>query len=103
MSTQQEAARLKGLFKDVSPVEVTVIVDLQGKLPSEVAQMLPKFTVIEQEESNPAFGLLVDVNSGRIFSLRSGLSPHIKESFDGILFKSGIMSKDMAVAAGGVW
>lgn len=52
---------------------------------------------------NPAFGLLIDQAAGRVFSLRSGLSPAVEETLNGIRFKTGIMSREVVEAAGGLW
>lgn len=101
MATRSEAQRLKTLFKGIKTLEVTGVVDLQGKTPLEIAQLLPKFTDMSQDDSNPACGFLVA--NGRIFTLRSGLSPHVKETLNGLPFQSGLLTVDLADAAGGLW
>ena len=98
-----EAARLRGLFEDVEPVEVTGRINLEGRSPQDIARMLPRFTTIQQEGGNPAFGLLVENQTGRVFALRSGLSPQIEETVNGIPFRTGTMTRAIAEAAGGVW
>jgi hypothetical protein len=102
-ASQQRAARLKGLFKDVEPVEITNSIDLRGKSPQEIARMLPRFTAVQREGENAAFGILVDPKTGRAWSLRSGFSPDVVETVNGIPFKSGTMSREVAEAAGGAW
>jgi hypothetical protein len=96
-------AKLARLFADVEPVEVTGRVNLEGRTPQEIGQMLPRFTTIQQEGSNPAFGLLVDNRTGRVFALRSGLSPQVQETVNGIPYKTGTMTRATAEAAGGIW
>jgi hypothetical protein len=100
--SEKEAARLKALFQNVEPVEITGI-DLRGKSPPEIARMLPRFTTLQQEGGNPAFGFLVDNLTGGVFALRSGFTPHVTEVVNGIRFRTGTMTQAMAEAAGGAW
>ena len=102
MNQESESARLKALFANVEPVEVMGI-EPQGKTPQQIASLLPRFTTLQQQGSNPAFGLLFDPQSKRIWALRSGLSPQIEETLNGIRFKSGTMTQAVAKSAGGVW
>jgi hypothetical protein len=98
-----QATRLRELFRGVEPVEVTGMINLAGQSPQEIGRMLPRFTTSQQEGENPAFGLLVDNGTGRVFALRSGLSPHVQEMVNGIPFRMGTMTRATAEAAGGVW
>src|SRR5437773_2527690 len=98
-ASRQRAARLKDLFKDVEPVEITGNIDLQGKSPQEIARMLPRFTTIQEEGGNPAFGILVDPKTGRAWALRSGFSPDIEETIKGLRFRTGTMTQEAALAA----
>jgi hypothetical protein len=100
--SEKEAARLKILFQDMNPVEVTGI-DLRGQSRQAIGRLLPRFTTIQQEGGNPAFGLLIDNQSGRVFALRSGFSPHLCETVNGITFRTGTMTQATAEAAGGAW
>jgi hypothetical protein len=102
-ASQQRAAQLKAIFKGVEPIEITGTVDLRGKSPQEIPRLLPRFTAIQQAGGNPAFGILVDPKTGRVWSLRSGFSPDVVETVNGILFKSGTMTREVAQAAGGAW
>ncbi len=102
-ASRRRAARLKGLFGDIDPIEITGSVDLRGKSPQDIARMLPRFTTIRQEGGNPAFGILVDPLTGRAWSLRSGFSPDVVETIDGIPFRTGTMTREVAQAAGGAW
>lgn len=102
-ASQQRAARLKRLFQNVEPVEIIGSIDLHGKSPQEIARVLPRFTAIQEEGGNPAFGILSDPKTGRAWSLRSGFSPESVERIKGIPFKSGTMTPEVAEAAGGVW
>lgn len=99
----ERAATLKALFEFIDPIEITGSVDLQGKSPLEIAQMLPRFTTLQQEGTNPAFGILVDSKTGRAWSLRSGLSPKVIEEFLGIKFRTGTLAPQVLRAAGGAW
>jgi hypothetical protein len=101
--SKQRSDRLKRVFRDVDPIEITGIVDLQGKNPQEIARILPKFTTIQEKGGNPSFAILTDPKTGRAWSLRSGFSPEIVETFNGMKFKTGIMTKDVAQTAGGSW
>jgi hypothetical protein len=102
-ASQERATRLKGLFKDVEPIEITGAIDLSGKTPQEIARLLPRFTTLQQVGVNPAFGILVDPKSGRAWALRSGFAPETVETLNGLPFKSGTMTRDVAQAAGGAW
>lgn len=93
---------MRSLFAEVEPIEITDKALLEEN-PEELARRLPRFTSIQEAGGNPAFGLLVDPKSGRIWALRSGLSPLVEETFNGIRFKSGIMTRPIATQAGGVW
>lgn len=101
-SPSAEEARLKAVFESVEPVEV-VGLSLAGKTPEEIVRLLPRFTTLEEEEGNPACGLLVDTRSGRVYALRSGFSPHKSETLNGIQFKKGTLTKAVAASAGIVW
>lgn len=104
MTTAAErSARLRDLFAAVDPLEVTELVDLAGRTAAEIAQLLPRFTTVQQEGTNPAFGLLVDPRSGRAWSLRSGFDPTSVETFNGIPYRSGTMTRETAHGAGGPW
>jgi nucleic acid/nucleotide deaminase of polymorphic system toxin len=98
-----EAGRLRKLFADIQPIEVTERINLKSMKPQEIAQLLPRFTAFQQGGENPAFGLLVDTHSERIFTLRSGFSPHIEETINGLPFRTGTMTRATAEAAAGVW
>jgi len=102
-ASQQKTARLKELFQDVDPIEITGSLDLCNKSPLEIAALLPSFTTIQEAGGNPAFGLLFDPKTRRVWSLRSGFSPHFEESVKGIRFKSGIMTREVAQSAGAPW
>lgn len=99
----QRTIRLKELFQDVDPIEITGTIDLSGKTPLEIAALLPRFTTLQQQGENPAFGILVDPATGRMWSLRSGLSPDEEETWKGIRFKTGTLTKEMALLAGEPW
>jgi hypothetical protein len=91
------------LFREVEPVEVTGRLSLAGLSPQEITRLLPRFTTVQREGGNPAFGLLVDNQCGRVFALRSGLSPQAVEIVNGIPFRTGTMTRATAEAAGGPW
>jgi hypothetical protein len=94
--SQQVAARLRDLFRDVNPPEITGI-DLRGQIPQEIIQLLPKYG-----GKNPVYGILVDEATGRAYGLRSGWSLGAS-TFNGIPFQKGNISNQVAAAAGGPW
>jgi hypothetical protein len=94
-SSEQEAARLKELFQDVNPPEITNV-DLGGKTFQEIFQLLPPYG-----GENPVFGILV-TNEGRAYGLRSGWAL-IRSEHNGILFQKGNVSQRVAKSAGVVW
>lgn len=101
--SRQRAAHLKRLFQHVTAIEITGLVDLHEKSPTDVARLLPRFTEIQKQGGNPAFALFVDPNTGRIWTLRSGFTPDVRETVNGLPFRFGVMSRAVAREAGASW
>lgn len=97
------ASRLKALFRDVEPVEITAMKLLEGKSPHEIAQLLPRFTTLQEQGEHPAFGILTDVATGRVYAIRSGYLPHEVTEIKGVRYKTGTMTRATARAPGDVW
>lgn len=95
--SQQEAARLKALFEDVSLLEITGV-DLRGKTPQEIVRLLP-----EMRGDNPVRAILIDVGTGRAYGVRSGWLADPVEEHNGLLFRNGNIGPEVARPAGRVW
>ena len=89
-------AELQALFQGVDLPEVTGL-DLAAMTPAEIVSLLPAYG-----GKHPMKGILVDRQTGKAYGLASGFEPETV-THNGIAFKSGAISPEVAARAGRSW
>jgi len=91
-----EAARLKGIFKEVVLPEITGV-DFSTMTPQEIAKLLPSYG-----GDHPIKAILLDKQTGKAYGAASGWDVDTM-MHNGMPFQSGIISPEAAAEAGGSW